>query len=198
MLPPFPPLSPFPSLALKTLLLLRHGKSDWDADYGGDHERPLTGRGRKDAARMGRFLAANGPLPDRCLTSTAVRARTTLDLAHAAGGWQAPVTPTADLYHAGRDAVLNIIRGVDDAIGTLLIAGHEPTLSETIEGLIGGGTVTMPTAALACVDLEVDAWGETGWGAGTLRWLVIPKALKKAYKEKPREPGLGTSTPPAD
>jgi phosphohistidine phosphatase len=169
---------------LKTLLFFRHGKSDWDADYAGDHERPLTNRGRKDAARIGRFLAANGPLPDLCATSTAVRARTTLALAREAGGWQAPVAETLHLYHASPDDVLKVARGVDDHVSTLLVAGHEPTLSVTIERLIGGGAVEMPTAALACVDLEVETWGEAAWGAGTLRWLVIPKALKKAYKAK--------------
>jgi phosphohistidine phosphatase len=164
---------------MKTLLLLRHAKSDWGADYAGDHARPLNGRGRKDAPRMGRFLAATGPLPDLCLTSTAVRARTTLQLAHAAGGWQAPIEPTADLYHASPATVRRVIEGVDDAVGTLLLTGHEPTLSETVEGFTGG-LARMPTGALACIDFAVGTWEEVDWGDGTLRWLVTPKALKKA------------------
>src|SRR5690606_13584723 len=129
---------------LKTLLLLRHGKSDWAADYAGDHERPLKGRGRRDAARVGRFLAAYGPPPDRCLTSTAVRARTTLRLAHEAGGWRAPVEETAELYHAYPETVLSVLARVDDGVGTLLVTGHEPTLSETVARLVAprsGGAV---------------------------------------------------------
>jgi phosphohistidine phosphatase len=176
---------------VKTLLLFRHGKSDWEADYTGDHERPLKGRGRKDADRMGRFLAANGPLPDLCLTSTAVRARTTLERAHRAGGWEAPVHATPDLYHAGAREVLEVIGRVDDSVETLLVTGHEPTLSETVETLIGGGAVEMPTGALACIDLEVEAWDEVARGDGLLRWLVIPKALKQAYKEKKAAPEGG-------
>jgi phosphohistidine phosphatase len=181
---------------VKTLLLLRHGKSDWDAAYSGDHERPLTGRGRKDAARMGRFLAANGPRPDLCLTSTAVRARTTLEIAHQAGGWQAPVHATPDLYHAGVRELIEVAGRVDDRVEVLLVTGHEPTLSEAVETLIGGGAVEMPTAALACIDLDVDAWDEVVKGDGTLRWLVIPKALKKAYKAKKEEPE--GAEPPGD
>lgn len=163
---------------MKTVLLLRHGKSDWDADYGRDHERPLATRGTKDAKRMGRFLAAAGPLPDLCVTSTAVRARTTLALAHEAGGWSAPVVETDVLYGCSPHDVLRVITATDDGIDTLLLAGHEPTWSETVEDLMGGGTVRMPTAALACLDFNADAWQRVGWGRGVLRWLVIPRALK--------------------
>lgn len=173
---------------MKTLLLLRHGKSDWGADYGNDHERPLKRRGRKDAARVGRYLAAHGPLPDLCVTSTAVRARTTLQLAREAGGWEAPVEETVALYHAMPGDVLKVIARVDDGVGTLLLAGHEPTLSEAI-GRLTGGAVEMPTAALACLDLAVDAWAEVGWGDGTLRWLVLPETLKRAEQRARRDDG---------
>ena len=39
---------------MKTLLFFRHGKSNWDADYDVDHNRPLAKRGRKAARAMGR------------------------------------------------------------------------------------------------------------------------------------------------
>ena len=163
---------------MKTVLLLRHGKSDWDADYGRDHERPLAKRGVKAAKRMGRFLAKAGPLPDVCVTSTAVRARTTLHLAHEAGEWTAPIHETERLYACGLDDVGAVIVNTDDAANVLLLAGHEPTWSSAVEEMIGGGTVEMPTAALACIDFEVERWEDVAWGGGTLRWLVIPKALK--------------------
>ena len=180
---------------MKTLLLLRHGKSDWAADYAGDHERPLKGRGRRDAARVGRFLAAYGPPPDRCLTSTAVRARTTLRLAHEAGGWRAPVEETAELYHAYPETVLSVLARVDDGVGTLLVTGHEPTLSETVARLVAprsGGAVEMPTAALACIDLDVDRWADVTWGSGALRWLVTPAALKEALAAEGKASGEGS------
>jgi phosphohistidine phosphatase len=163
---------------MKTVLLLRHAKSDWDADYRGDHERPLAKRGVKAAKRMGRFLAETGPLPDRCVTSTAVRARTTLALAAEAGGWKAAVEETDRLYHADAEEVGAVIAETDGAVNVLMLVGHEPTWSETVEDLVGSGAVQMPTAALACIDFDVDAWSEVEWGAGRLRWLVTPRALK--------------------
>ena len=49
---------------MKTLLLMRHAKSDWDADYGPDHDRPLNERGLRSARLMGRVLAEEGLVPD--------------------------------------------------------------------------------------------------------------------------------------
>ncbi len=165
---------------MKTLLLLRHAKSDWDADYGPDHERPLAARGVRDAKRMGRYLADAGPLPDVCVTSTAVRARTTVRLAHEAGGWTAPVVEADALYAASLRDVLDVVRSLDDADAVVLLAGHEPTWSSAV-GAFAGRAVSMPTAALACITFDVDRWAEVGWGAGTLAWRMKPKALPEGY-----------------
>ena len=166
---------------MKTILFLRHGKSDWDADYGRDHERPLNTRGTRDAKRMGRYLADTGPMPDLIVTSTAVRARTTVHLAHEAGGWTAPVAETDVLYGASLRDVLDVVHAMDDGYDTLLLAGHEPTWSSAVEAFIDDGPVEMPTAALACLQFDADAWTDVDWGAGTLVWRMIPKALPEGY-----------------
>ena len=70
------------------LIVFRHSKSDWSADYGGsDLERPLAKRGRKAARAAGRFLAAT-EVPDSVICSPALRARATLDLASEARDWE--------------------------------------------------------------------------------------------------------------
>jgi len=70
---------------MKTVLLFRHGKSDWYADYDWDHNRPLAKRGRKAARAMGRWLAETGPLPESIVSSSAKRAQQTLKRARKAG-----------------------------------------------------------------------------------------------------------------
>ena len=64
---------------MRRLILFRHGKSDWDAPFGSDHERPLSKRGVKAAKTMGLVLARSDLVPDHAITSSAVRARTTLE-----------------------------------------------------------------------------------------------------------------------
>ena len=163
---------------MKTILLFRHGKSDWDADFERDHERPLAKRGHKAAVRMGRFLAAAGPQPELILTSTAVRATQTLDLAAEAGSWSGEVRSVAELYLASPPTLLAKIRQVAEDVETVMLVGHEPGWSETIE-VLTGGSVRFPTAALARIDVEVERWNAVAEGSGVLQWLVTPKLLKK-------------------
>jgi phosphohistidine phosphatase len=164
----------------RTLLLMRHGKSDWDAEYEGDHERPLAKRGRKAASRMGRFLAEVGETPDRIVSSTAVRARTTAERVMKGGSFKCPLELSEALYGTSAEGVIAAASEVDAADGTLLVVGHDPVWSELVSKLIGGGSVRMPTAAVACVKLELDGWQQLGPACGQLEWHVTPKMLKRA------------------
>jgi phosphohistidine phosphatase len=164
---------------MKTLLVMRHAKSDWGSPLGDDHERPLADRGVKAARRMGCFLTDSGSVPQLVISSTAVRARTTAELAAEAGGWNCPIVTLADLYASDPDRVLGVVRGTEDEIERVLIAGHEPTWSTLVTWLIGGGRVRMPTAAVACLDLRHERWVDLAPATCELRWLLTPKALKK-------------------
>lgn len=162
---------------MKTVIFFRHGKSDWDAAFDHDHQRPLSKRGRRAARTMGRFLTDAGQVPDRIVTSSAVRAQETLKQARKAGGWNHPERVAQALYEAEPDAVLEEIRKAPDDANALLLVGHEPTWSETISRLVGGGRVRVPTAAMARVDMEAGYWSEAAFGEGQLSWLVPPRLL---------------------
>ena len=160
---------------MKTVLFFRHAKSDWDADWGTDHERPLARRGRKAAKVMGRLLAETGPLPESIVSSSATRARQTLKRAQKAGGWNAAVRFTDDLYGASPSDLLETICREPDTTEVLMLVGHEPTWSETIEDFVGHDVGHFPTAALARVDLDISSWREAAFGHGTLVWLRRPR-----------------------
>lgn len=159
----------------KRLLLFRHAKSDWHAGAMNDHERPLTKRGREAARVMGRVLAAADQLPDLVVTSSAVRARTTVELAHEAGGWTCPIETSDALYDTDAASVLEMIRELPDSTDGVLLAGHEPTWSQLASLLISGGSLRFPTAALARLDLDVDEWRDVTSACGVLVWLLQPK-----------------------
>ncbi|MCP3982351.1 MAG: histidine phosphatase family protein [bacterium] len=164
---------------MKSVFLLRHAKSDWDADYERDHERPLSARGRAAAALMGRYLAVMQQEPDRIASSSAVRARDTVARAISAGAWSADVEVTPALYEASLEQVLEVIQAQDASAGSLLLAGHEPTWSAMAGVLIGGASFKFPTAALARIDFDVDGWDRVGFGRGYLVWFVTPKLLAR-------------------
>ncbi|MCW8985945.1 MAG: histidine phosphatase family protein [Thermoanaerobaculales bacterium] len=163
---------------MRQLLVMRHAKSDWGAASGGDHDRVLARRGIKAARKVGRFLTDSGTIPDLILSSTAVRALTTAELAAEAGEWGCEIVTSRDLYASDPERVLDVIRETGNGVGRLLIAGHEPTWSTLVTWLIGGGKVRMPTAAVACLDLPHGDWIDLAPATCELRWLVTPKALK--------------------
>ena len=163
---------------MKTLVLFRHGKSSWDAGPVPDRERALAPRGVKAARRMGRFLAAAGPAPDRVLCSPAVRTAETLRHAAEAGAWRAPVDVAPELYGASCSDVLACLAAAGDA-ETVVVVGHEPSCSETLAALIGGGGARFPTAALACIRLDAAQWTDVRPGRGELLWLVTPRLLAR-------------------
>ncbi len=162
---------------MKTILLLRHGKSDWASDTGDDRNRPLAKRGHRAARVMGELLGRTGLAPDAAITSPAVRARTTLELAMKAGGWMCPVQVSEALYREGPHRVLDELARQSEDITRVLLVGHEPTWSEVVALLVGGGKHRVPTGALVAVDLEVDTWADVAPGRGQLAALLPPRLL---------------------
>lgn len=163
----------------KQLILFRHGKSDWNTDFSRDHERPVAERGVKAAKTMGKLLAAANAVPDSVISSSAVRALTTLKLAMEAGHWNCQARITDDLYETTIEQVLEVIRQEPDRHESLMLVGHEPTWSELSAYLMGGGKVRFPTAALVSLEFDVTTWRQVAAGRGMLQWLLPPKLFTK-------------------
>src|ERR1041385_4366502 len=111
---------------MKTLLILRHAKSDRSDAGLRDHDRPLAPRGEADAPRMGALLKVLDCIPDRIITSTAVRARDTAHLVAAAMGYDGPLDEREHLYGGGTDGAMRELRACDGAAETVLLVGHNP------------------------------------------------------------------------
>lgn len=144
---------------MKTLLLLRHGKSRWDRRDLSDHERPLKRRGKRVAKRVGRLLAARRLTPDRLLSSTAKRARATAKRVAKASGFSGEMELLAELYMAQPAAWIDALRLIPDDSDCVLVVGHNPGLEELLEHLTEE-VASLPTAALACVSLPLDRWSD--------------------------------------
>jgi phosphohistidine phosphatase len=159
----------------KSLILFRHAKSDWDSATGLDHDRPLAKRGIKAAQAMGRLLAEVGHLPELAISSTALRARTTLELAVEAGQWPCATETDERLYESNPPAMLSFLNGLKRDITSLMLVGHETTWSELTALLSGGGAVRFPTAAMVRIDFPGDTWQAVKPGCGELVWFIPPR-----------------------
>ena len=162
---------------MKTVLLLRHGKSDWHAEYDRDHERPLAPRGRKAARAMGAWLSGKGPHPDIIVCSTAVRARQTCAELLRGASFAPPVVFDRGLYGAHVGTLRDLMRATDEGCSTLMLVGHEPTCSSAVEWFAGCAVNHFPTAAIARISFDCAAWQSVAPGTGSLAWLQKPREL---------------------
>jgi phosphohistidine phosphatase len=162
---------------MKTLLLMRHAKSSWEDERLLDHDRPLNKRGEKDAPRMGRLLAEENLLPEKMLSSSALRALSTAQIVAEHSGYSKKIDVREELYHAVPDAIFKLLRELDDADGRVLVVGHNPGLEEFLEVLTGEYDL-LPTASVALVELPIDHWRDLDSTVkGRLKNLWRPKEL---------------------
>ncbi|QAY72908.1 histidine phosphatase family protein [Agromyces protaetiae] len=154
---------------MKTLFLVRHAKSDWGDPALADHARPLNARGLRDAPAMGRRLVDRGVVPGLILSSTALRARTTAEAFAAAfelePGASVVLDPT--LYATTTSHLLETVQGIDDAVETAMLVGHNPEFSGFVARLTGEH-VELVTCAVAECRIDVDHWADVaiiGWSA---------------------------------
>jgi phosphohistidine phosphatase len=154
----------------RTLILLRHAKSDWSGDAA-DIDRPLADRGRRQAPDAGRWLAANIGSISLAVVSPAVRATSTWKLV-AAKLNVPPQTRIDDrLYAATCDELLTVVRDLPDDVETAILVGHNPGM-EDLGSLLTGESTRMTTSALAVI--AVSGTWPTAPHASVLRALGRP------------------------
>ena len=112
----------------KTLVLMRHAKAE-EGPGQPDHDRELSGRGRRDASAAGRWLRDEGLVPDLVICSTAVRTRQTWEHACHGGANAEFVEFRRSVYLGGVEQTLETIReDAGDTVGVLVV-GHNPTMA---------------------------------------------------------------------
>src|ERR671917_2472983 len=107
---------------MKTLLVLRHAKTQSDAPAG-DHARELTERGHRNAEAMGTYIRDRTGTPDAIMTSDATRARQTAEIVARAVDFSGPLTVEPLIYAAGLNTLLAVVRRIPDEVRSALIVG---------------------------------------------------------------------------
>lgn len=162
---------------MKTLLLMRHGKSNWDDATLPDHDRPLSKRGRRDAPRMGKLLQELQLIPDLVISSTALRARKTASAVLETCGGPADIQTHPEIYDGDQEDMLEILRTVSPLVETVLLVGHNPSL-EVLAEMLCAENLHLPTAAIARIDLNIATWQElTEVTPGRLNGFWTPREL---------------------
>ena len=161
------------AMSERRILLVRHAKAD-RPDGVADVDRPLTHRGHADAGAIGAWLAHRDYEPDLVICSPSKRTRQTwhgiaLGFADAAGE-KAPapeVDYRAEVYDGDAADLVDLIQGVDDAVGTVMIIGHNPSVSLASELLDPENGGDLRTSGIAA-HRYTGAWDGCGRGDAPL------------------------------
>ena len=168
---------------MKFLYVLRHAKSDQGDESLRDFDRPLNDRGRKAAWAIGRELLDRGIEPDLVLSSPAVRARQTIEGVQEGFGQDLDAIDVRRLYLADAETLIDLVRSTPSGTSRLMIVGHNPGLQQLVLALSADGALReeaaekFPTAALAEIRFDMEAWTDVAPGTGELTSLLKPREL---------------------
>jgi len=175
---------------LKSLTILRHAKSGWDAAVERDFDRPINARGQRGADLIGQWLKRQKLPVDRIVASPAVRVTQTLDIFQPAADLD-NLEPHWDrrIYLASAATLIDVIRETGRDAAHLLISGHNPGLEDLILMLVpesDGDTLRatveekLPTSALARLELDIDDWHALDTGLARITAFIRPRDLDPA------------------
>jgi len=156
----------------RRLVVVRHAKSAWPDDVA-DAERPLNARGRRDAPAAGRWIRNRVGHVEAVVCSPAVRTRQTWRLI--AAELDGPPDPIFDerVYAAPVETLLAVVRGISAEVGSALLLGHNPGVTELVASL-SGEQLEMKTSTVAVLDLT-GSWADAGRWRATLIAHATPR-----------------------
>jgi phosphohistidine phosphatase len=160
---------------------MRHAKSDW-ADAGkSDFDRPINKRGEKSAIRIGQWMVENDRLPQKIISSAAIRAKQTTELVVKQFNSKGPdeLIYEKDLYLADPNTLLEFIQLNKNDVSSLMIVAHNPGLEQLIHFLSRESDIQhkgMSTANLAIFEYPDNNF-EPEADKGKLIEFIRPKEL---------------------
>ncbi len=133
------------------LYIMRHAKSDWSGPQMSDFERPINKRGTKNAMRIGEWMNENNHIPQKIISSPALRAKETIELVteQISKFNLEDLTYEDELYLAGFTQLIEFINTYKDKVQSLMLVGHNPGIENLVNYLCdkSGDKETIVTTA---------------------------------------------------
>lgn len=163
----------------KTIYIVRHAKSSWDNFGLSDHNRPLLPVGIKKTKRISEYLKKNKVLPDLLISSSAVRAYETATLIAKDIGYELDaIVKEKNLYHAGVNEIYNELSSIDDSVNSVMIFGHNPTLTYFVNNFVVPEIDNLPTSGVCCIEFKTGRWELISNAKFKVKFLTFPRMLK--------------------
>ncbi|MBI1305977.1 MAG: histidine phosphatase family protein [Bacteroidetes bacterium] len=162
---------------MKSLLLIRHCKSDWGFLGLSDHERPLNERGTSDVPKIAARLNKLKPVLQKVYYSTARRAKDTAEGILDLLDQPIPRESTPRLYTFSGDELLDFINELPESENAVGIVSHNPGLTELIVEITHIRLDNLPTGGFCFVHFDTNSWKDVGTIEGKVDFLEYPKML---------------------
>lgn len=161
---------------MKTIVLVRHGKSSWEYDVA-DRDRPLKSRGINDATLVANKFNKQNDIIKTIFSSPANRALSTCKIFTKLFNLpEDSIKIVEDLYDFGGENVINFIKNLSNDYDDAMIFGHNHAFT-SISNIFGNNYIdNLPTCGLVKLNFEIDNWKDLK--KGTTEFIVIPKDLK--------------------
>lgn len=162
---------------LKTLLLIRHAKSDWNDTSLSDFDRPLNERGKRDAPLMAQRLLDKKIRIDLFVSSPAKRAKKTATIfAEAYGLDKKQVEFHDELYLAHEKVFSAVISKLNNNADAVAVFAHNPGITDFANSLTNTRIDDMPTCCIFAVQAACNSWNEFATAKKTFLFVDYPKA----------------------
>jgi phosphohistidine phosphatase len=161
---------------MKRIILVRHAKAADQGDFVSDHERRLLEKGRLDAIEVAQRAKSNGYVPEKIFASTAIRAKATARIFASELGYpENDISFEQSLYGETSDAtIISLVKKNDGGLSSIMIVGHDPSISEATKRLAKGFAGNVPTSGIAVIDIDTDSWEGAIEHKGTLIKFDFP------------------------
>ncbi|MCF6169386.1 MAG: histidine phosphatase family protein [Bacteroidales bacterium] len=164
---------------MKTLYIVRHAKSSWDDFSLSDHDRPLSKTGIRKTGRIVEHLRKKGIKPGLFISSSALRAKTTaFQIAKGLGIPAEKVKIEKQLYHADTNSIYSILLDLPDDIDSVMIFGHNPTLTYFVNNYLRPEIDNLPTTGVVSIGFKTDKWEKIIDAKFRINFVVFPSMLK--------------------
>lgn len=169
---------------MRTVYLLRHGKASREEPLLADHERPLMPIGICRTKAAARWLKAHATPPGLIVASHAVRAFSTAGIVAETLGYPVEkIRVEPGIYHRSDDWLEDFLAGLDDGVDTVLIAGHNPVLTQLVNRWTRPGIEVLETSSPAGFAWDCDSWTQLPLTTPRLLFHIRAKSLPNNEKE---------------
>jgi phosphohistidine phosphatase len=165
---------------MKTLYLVRHAKSSWAIEEIADKDRPLKGRGIRDAHMISKYLCETmtTSLNIQLCSSSATRAlHTALIFAQNFGIPAGQIRVVDELYHCEWDSIHDEVKRTDDEVDVLFLFAHNPGITEYVNEIADAGIENVPTTGVVGIEFDSNSWSTIA-KEGKCMLFEYPKRLK--------------------